>query len=105
MHSVNKKWGIESLWVNNNIYSSKIIIVKEGEKTEKIFNRKRDRTILVLQGIVQLNIENTSKILKEGESYHISPKIINQLIAIKGDATILEVGTEFLENDIVTIEV
>lgn len=103
----NKKynWGNEIFWTNTSQYSSKILIIKEGHKTDKIFSKKRDKSIIVLQGILQLQIDNTNKIIQEGETYHISPNIIHQLIAIKGDVTIIEVGTEFIEADIVKIDV
>lgn len=105
MKDIKHNWGSEVLITNNKLYSCKIFVIKEGQKTSKIFSRKQDKTISVLQGIIQLNIENINKILNEGDTYHILPKIIHQITAIRGDATILEVGTEFLEEDIVKIDI
>ena len=56
-----------------------------------------------MQGVVVLVIEGRNKTLNEGDTYHIPPKIMHQIIALKGDATILETGTP-LEDDIVTVE-
>jgi hypothetical protein len=41
--------------------------------------------------------------LNEGERYHIMPKMMHRIHAIKGDVTVLEVGTK-LEDDVVEVE-
>ncbi|KKK89536.1 hypothetical protein LCGC14_2732100 [marine sediment metagenome] len=99
----NKPWGFELTWVNTDNYSSRILIVREGEKLPYIFHKRQDITLLILQGIVQLVIEGRNKVLNEGDFYHIIPKVMHRIIALKGDATILEVGTP-QEDDVVLVE-
>lgn len=103
MNYIKKPWGFELVWADNKDYSGCVLIVKQGEATPFIYHKTRDKTIFVLQGIVNLVLEGRSKLLNEGEQYHISPKIIHQIVAIKGDATILEAGTR-LTDDIVEVK-
>jgi mannose-6-phosphate isomerase len=92
------KWGFEVHWADTDKYSGRFFIVKEGEATELGYHRKQDTTVYVLQGLVQLTLEKQTRLLQEGESYHFRPGIIHQISAIKGDATILECGTQALED-------
>jgi mannose-6-phosphate isomerase-like protein (cupin superfamily) len=103
MNSISYTWGAEIIFANTEKYSGKTIIVLEGEQTPYIYHKKKDKTLFVLQGVVQLVVEGKSKVLQETEDYHIPPKIMHRIIALKGDATILEVGTK-IEDDIVIIE-
>lgn len=99
----NTPWGFELTWVNNDKYSSRILIVRESEQLPYIYHKKQDITLFILQGVVQLVIEGRNKVLNEGDFYHITPKIMHRIIALKGDATILEAGTP-QEDDIVLVE-
>jgi len=96
-------WGFELTWADTDKYASRVLIVTQGESLPYIYHKKRDITLFILQGIVQLVIEGRNKILNEGDTYHIPPKLMHQIIALKGDATILETGTPF-ENDIVVVK-
>lgn len=104
MTAYNKEsWGFEMTWAANDKYASRVMIVTEGEATPYIYHKKQDITLFILQGVVVLVIEGRNKTLNEGDTYHIPPKVIHQIIALKGDATILETGTP-LEDDIVKVE-
>lgn len=103
MDYTQKPWGFEAVWADTDLYSAHMIIIKENEQTPYMYHKRRDKTIFVLQGIVALVEEGKTRTLGEGEKYHISPKIMHRLIALKTDATILEVGTK-IEDDIVIVE-
>ena len=96
-------WGHEIKWASTEEYSGRIFVITEGERMPYIYHKKRDKSIFVLQGIVQLVVENRNKVLNEGDSYHIPPRVMHRLIALKGDATILEAGTKLTE-DVVVVE-
>lgn len=93
-------WGFESVWADEDLYSARMLVIKNGERTAYSYSDQRYKTIFVLQGIVMIMIEGSSQVLKEGESIQIGPKIKNRMSAIQGDATILEAGTK-MEEDIV----
>jgi mannose-6-phosphate isomerase-like protein (cupin superfamily) len=96
-------WGLELVWADNKKYSSRVMIVSEGENLPYIYHKRQDITLFVLQGIVQLVIEGRTRVLNEGDTYHIPPKLMHKIIALKGDATILECGTP-MEDDVVKVE-
>lgn len=95
INSIKQPWGHEILWANTKEYYGRVLIVLEGNQTSKIFYKKNKNTIFVLQGLVQISIDGSNKILNEGESYNIPPKSMYQISAIKGDATVLEAGNNF----------
>lgn len=97
-------WGFELIWADGKQYSALTMVVREGEKTPYIYHKKRSKTLFILQGTVQLTVEGKNKLLVQGDSYNIPPKIMHSITALKDDATILEAGTPLLENDVVIVE-
>jgi quercetin dioxygenase-like cupin family protein len=104
MNYTQHSWGFELIWADKDEYSARTMVIKEGEKTPYIYHKKRNKTLFILQGTVQLNIEGRNKLLMQGDSYDIPPKIMHRIIALKDDATVLEAGTKLVENDIVIVE-
>ena len=103
MLPITHTWGHELVWASTELYSSRMLVIKDGEKTPYVYNRHRDKTIFVLQGCLMLVVEGINKMLNEGESYHVIPKIMHRMVALKGDVTLLEVGMP-LEDDEVLVE-
>lgn len=103
MKKVSTPWGFEGTMVSAEYYSSRMLIVREGEQTPYIYHRRRDKTIYILQGVVQLIIEGNGRLLQEGERYHVRPGIVHRIHALKGDATIIDTGTKFEESDVITV--
>lgn len=100
---IEKSWGFEGLFVSEDKYAAKILIIREGESTPYLYNKIREKTVFVLQGIVIITLDDSSGLLNEGERKHIPPKTKHKLHAIQGDATIIEVGTK-IEDDEIVIE-
>lgn len=96
-------WGYEGIMVDTDLYSLRMMLVTEGERTNYIYHKVQDKTIYILQGIVHMTIEGKVSLLNEGDRYHIHPRVMHRFNAIKGDATILIVGTK-IEDDIITVE-
>jgi len=94
-------WGHEIVCADRDNYSSRVFVIKEGEKTPYLYHKVREKTIFVLQGIVQAKIEGQSKLLNEGTEIHIPPKVMHGFVAVRGDATILETGTKLVEDEVV----
>jgi len=97
-------WGFSFCWADTVLYAAHMMVVKENEKTPYVYHKKSDKTIFVLQGTVMLYEEGKSKILNEGDKYHILPKTMYCVTALKGDATLLEASSPIIENDIVVVE-
>lgn len=98
-----RHWGVEFVWADTGNYSGRTMVIKENNQTAYQYHKKQDITIFVLQGALRLTIEGRDKILNEGESYHISPKLMYRLAALQYPVTILEAGTK-IEDDIVIVE-
>lgn len=94
-------WGHEMICADRDSYSSRVFVIKEGEKTPYYYHKVRDKTVFILQGIVQAKIEGQTKLLDEGSEIHISPKVMHGFAAVRGDATILETGTKLVDDEIV----
>lgn len=99
---VNKHiWGHEMVLANREAYSGRVLIISEGENTPYVYHKVRDKVVFVLQGIVQAKIEGQVKLLNEGDSLHISPKVMHRFAAVRGDATIVETGTKLVDDEVV----
>lgn len=96
-------WGFEGIVISTDLYAAKVIIVNNGEQTPYLYHKNQDKTIYILQGVANLKIEGVNRTLNEGDRYHIRPKMMHRIHAIKGDVTIFEVGTK-LEDDVVEVE-
>lgn len=103
MNYTQQPWGFELIWANESAYSGRVLIIKQGEATPFVYHKSRNKSIFVLQGIVNLELENRTKLLNEGEQYNIPAKIMHKIIAVKGDATILEAGTQLVD-DVVEVK-
>lgn len=96
-------WGFDGIMVANDLYTLRMTIVNQGERTPYTYHKLQDKTLYVLQGVVHLTVEGSTRLLNEGDRYHIQPRVMHRIYAVKGDATILEVGTK-LEDDVVVVE-
>lgn len=101
---IKKPWGVEGTIVSEDLYSGRILIIYEGQENQNIYQKRRKKTVFILQGIVELILAGEKIVLPEGSRYNIQPKVAHQLKALKGDATIIEIGTKFDEDDIVSIK-
>lgn len=96
------EWGFDGIIVSTDKYSARIMVVNEGKITPYGYNRKQDKTIYVLQGIINLEIEGKTRTIEEGGRYHIRPGVKHSVYAVQGDATIIEVGTK-IEDDFIEV--
>ena len=103
MDQTKYKWGYSSTWADTDQYSSRMYVILEGQQTPYIYHKTQDITIFVLQGEIHLFVEGKTKLIKAGETQRIIPKVMHRLIALKGDAVILESGTK-IEDDIVVVQ-
>lgn len=94
-------WGQEIICAKRDKYSSRVLVIKEGERTPYYYHKVRDKTIFVLQGIVQAKIEGKNTLLDEGSKIHIPARVMHGFVAVRGDATILDTGTELVEDEVI----
>ena len=107
---VNKPWGHENIWALTEKYVGKILHIKEGKRLSLQFHRKKEETIMVLEGTMELVLEEGSRreerklIMKAGDTYHISPMTVHRFSASQGtDVTLVEVSTTEI-HDVVRLD-
>lgn len=103
---VDKPWGHEIIWAENDLYVGKILHVEEGCQLSYQYHVEKDETMHVLRGRVELDVafgdeEPTPVRLVAGQSFRIRPGCRHRLRALE-TSDILEASTPHLD-DVVRI--
>ena len=104
---VDKPWGHEIIWAHTERYVGKVLFVKAGERLSLQYHEAKDETVYVMSGKMVFEVgprdeEREDRVMKAGDSYHITPHTVHRMIAIE-DTTILEASTPELD-DVVRLE-
>jgi len=103
---VEKPWGHEEWWALTEHYVAKILHIKTGESLSLQYHQKKDETIRVLSGVLQLEVEEQGilvvRVMHPGDIYHITPPTKHRMQAIEA-CDIIEVSTPEVE-DVVRLE-
>lgn len=104
---VDKPWGWEVIWAEAERYAGKTLHVRAGEALSLQFHARKDETIHVLAGAVDLELQEVggareTRRLEPGDSVRIRPGTRHRLTAID-DCQVLEVSTPELD-DVVRLE-
>lgn len=99
---VNKPWGHELIFAKTRKYVGKVLFIKGGEELSLQFHRKKDETIFITKGRMELLVGDTPERLRKldlmpGESFHIPPNLIHKMIALT-DTYVFEVSTPQLKD-------
>ena len=101
-----KPWGFEKIWAFSNRedgYVGKIIHIKDGHRLSLQKHEEKEETILVMNGTLELVLENGTLYLSEGDFFHITPGLVHRFSANDGDCTLVEVSTKELD-DVIRLE-
>ncbi len=104
---VEKPWGHELIWAKTDRYVGKVIHINAGQALSLQYHERKDETIHVLRGVLHFVVgpaadQLDTLTLNEGESYHVTPRLVHRMIAVT-DVDILEVSTPELL-DVVRLE-
>ena len=103
---VPKPWGYELIFAKTDRYVGKILHVKRGESLSLQYHEMKDETLFVVRGELRLTVEydgdRRELILREGEAFHIPPRLIHRMEAVV-DTDVAEVSTPELQ-DVVRLE-
>lgn len=103
---VEKPWGYELVWAHTDRYAGKILHIKKGECLSFQYHQKKDESIHLLSGAMELEVEETagkqSISLGAGDCFHITPGMKHRMIALE-DCDVFEVSTPELD-DVVRLE-
>jgi mannose-6-phosphate isomerase-like protein (cupin superfamily) len=103
---VDKGWGVEIIWANNELYCAKLLCFKApGAKMSMHFHAKKTETWFINTGqfIVRwIDTETATqheKVLVPGSTWHNPPYQPHQLEAMLPESIVFEVSTEDNSND------
>ena len=103
---VPKPWGYELIFAKTERYVGKILHIDRGESLSLQYHEIKEETLFVLAGELKLTIEvdgdRREVPLRAGEAFHIAPRMIHRMEAIK-DTDVAEVSTPELD-DVVRLE-
>lgn len=103
---IDKGWGFEVVWTNNENYSGKLLVFERaGAKTSLVFHKDRRKSWFVNSGkfkVTFLDIttgQPREAILEEGKTVDLSELSPHRLEALVPNSIIFEVGTpDFVED-------
>jgi len=103
---VPKPWGYELIFAKTGRYVGKILHIDRGESLSLQYHEVKEETLFVVSGELKLTLEyegdRREVMLREGEAFHIPPRLIHRMEAIR-DTDIAEVSTPELD-DVVRLE-
>ncbi len=104
---VEKPWGYELIWAEQERYVGKILHIEQGQQLSYQYHRQKDETIHVFSGLLELQVacaEGPRRTLRlqPGQSFHIVPGLRHRMIAIE-TCDVLEASTPELD-DVVRLE-
>jgi mannose-6-phosphate isomerase-like protein (cupin superfamily) len=104
---VEKPWGYELIYATTDRYCGKLIFIRSGEQLSLQFHRKKDETIYVHSGRVELEIGEPGKpldteVVAPGRAFRLRAGTVHRMRALE-DTTILEVSTPEID-DVVRLE-
>ena len=104
---VEKPWGYELIWAEQQRYVGKILHIEQGQQLSYQYHRQKDETIHLLNGVLELQVANAdgprqTLRLQPGQSFHIVPGLRHRMTAIE-TCDVLEASTPELD-DVVRLE-
>lgn len=99
---VDKPWGYEIWYALTDRYCGKVLFVRAGEELSLQYHERKDETIYVQSGRIELRLDETVSEAGPGSTFHIPPGTVHRWRALE-DATVLEVSTPDVE-DVVRLD-
>ena len=97
-----KPWGYEIVFALTDRYCGKVIFVRAGEQLSLQFHERKDETIYLQSGRIELEIAGAVEIAHPGASFRLVPGVVHRWRALE-DSLVLEVSTPELD-DVVRLE-
>lgn len=101
-HRVEKPWGHEVRWAVTDRYLGKILHINAGEALSLQYHERKDESLLVVKGVMDLELNGKTHRLEVGDTVHITPGTRHRMTAVE-DTEIFEVSTPEID-DVVRLE-
>jgi mannose-6-phosphate isomerase-like protein (cupin superfamily) len=105
---VEKPWGYELVFALTDRYCGKIIFVRAGEQLSLQYHERKDETVYLHAGRIEMEIGEAGEELRAvevvgpGASFRLAPGVVHRWRAVE-DSLVLEVSTPELD-DVVRLE-
>jgi mannose-6-phosphate isomerase len=99
---VGKPWGYELRWAVTGRYLGKVIHVNRGEALSLQYHERKEESIMLAAGVLDLELDGQVHRLHRGDTAHITPGTRHRMTAVE-DCDIFEVSTADME-DVVRLE-
>ncbi|MBO0683618.1 MAG: cupin domain-containing protein [Candidatus Dormibacteraeota bacterium] len=99
---VDKPWGYELRWAITDRYLGKVIHVNRGEALSLQYHERKEESIMLSAGVLDLELDGEVHRLRAGDTAHITPGVRHRMTAVD-DCDIFEVSTADME-DVVRLE-
>ena len=100
-YRVEKPWGYELVWAKTDRYVGKILHIEPGHVLSLQYHTKKDESIYILRGEILLRIQQGDTLIerrmREGEAFHIQPRLIHQFEAVVA-SDLLEASTPEIDD-------
>lgn len=106
MRTVEKPWGREEIFAQNERYAGKFLHLAPGHTLSLQYHERKDETLYVLEGEMRLSVEVDGRmqelLLGPGSEYRIRPGTRHRIASERG-CVIVEVSSPELD-DVVRLE-
>jgi mannose-6-phosphate isomerase len=104
---IDKPWGYEVIWANNEKYCGKLIVFeKEGAKTNLIFHKEKRKSWFVNAGKFKISFvdvvtgQHREAILEEGRTVDLGELSPHAIEALSPNSILFEVGSAETTEDV-----
>ena len=102
-----KSWGWEIIFVNNQHYCGKQLVIHSKRCTSMHFHLDKHETMYIIEGTLYIDCIIDKKIetfvLAKGASFTIAPGLVHSLRAETDSVTLIEVSTQSADKDSIRI--
>lgn len=102
MERIEKPWGYELVWAQTDRYVGKMLHIVAGESLSLQYHERKEETILLQSGRMQLTLGDDVIELAPGDRAHIKPGMVHRMTAL-ATCDVIEVSTPELD-DVVRLE-
>ena len=89
---VEKPWGCEVIFADNELYTGKLLFINEGCRTSLQYHEEKDETFYINSGKVVIEIGDSKAMISCNEAIRIKPNVIHRITAIES-SVVFEVST------------
>lgn len=100
---IDKSWGNECIFANNEFYCGKQITVIDQWSSKGLYHShpRKDETFFVVNGELLLDVDGKKMVLYPGDTYRIRPLTPHRFKAVNLSCTFIEVSTTHDDGDVI----